>query len=491
MTARVLQRIGQVMNTSCSTKIIATLGPATDSLAAISELIDAGVDVFRLNMSHGTRAEHKATFGLVREAGDASGRAVATMLDLSGPKLRVGIMPEGGAELAVGTELKLIGSGPAFVGDPTRLYVAYDELAADIEVGDPILLDDGRMRLEATATDGETVTATVITGGLLTSRKGVNLPGTKISLPSLTAKDQEDIEFGLDLGVDFFALSFVRQAEDLKRLRRRIGSGPEDPGIIAKIEKPEAIENLEAIVRQSNGVMVARGDLGVEISPEAVPLLQKRILACANRHGRISIVATEMLQSMVHSSRPSRAEASDVATAVLDGADCVMLSQETSVGHYPGETVRTMTRICAAAEVTSEYAEGAPIAMLDVGQRNSVQNASARAAINMAHDLDASAVCTLTATGTTARLTSDYRCRVPVLGFTTSEACFRRMAIYRGVTPVQVQISPTVEGMIGRMIDEAVVKGAAAAGDLVVVTTKSRPLDSGGTDTIRVVRVAG
>ena len=334
-------------------------------------------------------------------------------------------------------------------------------------------------------------TCVVRNGGLLTSRKGINLPETDLSVPSITDKDLKDLDFALDQEVDFIALSFVRSRAEVDALRRRTGSGPNDPGIIAKIEKPQAMDNLAAIVAGSNGVMVARGDLGVEYAVEKVPMLQKQIIDEANRQGRISIVATEMLQSMVHEQRPTRAEAGDVANAVLDGADCVMLSQETSIGAHPARVAQTMRQICREVESSADYQQGARREMLQVDARKSIQNASARAAIGMAHDLDAAAVAAFTATGTTARLTTDYRCKVPVFGFTSNPVTYRRMAIYCGVRPCLIEEGHTVEGTIARMLDVVVAQGGARPGELVVVTTKSRPDLMGGTDTIRLIRIAG
>jgi pyruvate kinase len=475
----------------CSTKIIATVGPASSSPEVLSELIANGVDVFRFNMGHGTHDDHRATMTNLRQAAEGSGRAVALMCDLGGPKLRIGPMPEAGVELVDETTIDLVCGGDSFEGDAQRFWTRHAVLAQDVEVGEPVLLDDGRLILEAAGITGQTIHCKVLAGGRLTSRKGINLPDTELSLPSLTEKDHKDLEFALAQGVDFVALSFVRTRGEIDALRRHIGSGPNDPGIIAKIEKPQAIDNLEAIVSASNGVMVARGDLGVEYPVEQVPMLQKKIIHEANRQGRISIVATEMLQSMVSSPRPTRAEAGDVANAVLDGADCVMLSQETSIGDHPAKVAQTMRQICREVEQSEDYQDGARRTMLKVDARKSLQNAAARAAIGMAHDLDVAAVASFTATGTTARLTTDYRCRVPVFGFTSNPITYRRMAIYAGVRPCLIEEGRTVEGTIARMLDEVVGQGGASPGELVVVTTKSRPEFRGGTDTIRLIRVAG
>ena len=479
------------MDHLCATKIIATVGPASSSPEVLAQLIENGVDVFRFNMGHGDHETHRTTMANLRHVAKDSGRAIAIMCDLGGPKLRIGPMPEDGVMLEVGAELELVCGGESFVGDAAKFWTFHPQIAEDVKPGEPVLLDDGRLVLEVISTDGSSVRCKVISGGKLTSRKGVSLPDTDLSLPSLTEKDHKDLEFALDQQVDFVALSFVRNRLEIDTLRRRIGSGPNDPGIIAKIEKPQAITNLEAIVSASNGVMVARGDLGVEFPVEKVPMLQKQIIDEANRQGRISIVATEMLQSMVDSPRPTRAEAGDVANAVLDGADCVMLSQETSVGDHPALVAKTMRHICREVEFSEDYKQGARRTMLQVDARKSVQNAAARAAIGMAHDLDAAAVACFTASGTTARLTTDYRCQVPVFGFTSNPVTYRRMAIYAGVRPCLIEEGHTSEGTIARMLDEVVAQEGAKPGELVVVTTKSRPEYRGGTDSIRLVRVAG
>ncbi len=479
------------MDHICATKIIATVGPASNTPDMLASLIRHGVDVFRFNMGHGTHDDHRQTMVHLRQAAQGSGRAVAIMCDLGGPKLRVGIMPDNGVRLSDGEAIDLVCGGAEFEGSTTRIWTQNGDLANDLQIGEPVLIDDGRLHLEVESIEDQTVHCRILEGGLLTSRKGINLPQTDLSLPSLTQKDYRDLDFALEQEADFIALSFVRTRAEIDALRRRVGSGPNDPGIIAKIEKPQALDNLEAIVSASNGVMVARGDLGVECAVEKVPLLQKRILDEANRQGRISIVATEMLQSMVNSPRPTRAEAGDVANAVLDGADCVMLSQETSIGDHPARVAQTMRQICAEVEQSPDYREGARRTMLKVDARKSIQNAAARAAIGMAHDLGASAVASFTATGTTARLTTDYRCKVPVFGFTSNPVTFRRMAIYAGVRPNLIDEGHTVEGTIARMLDEVVVQGGARPGELVVVTTKSRPDFMGGTDTIRLIRIAG
>ena len=475
---------------SCRSKVVATLGPASSTAEQIRELIAAGVDVFRLNLSHGTHAEHEAAHKIIRDETEACGRAIAIVADLQGPKIRVGPMPKQGAHLVEGERFTLSTEGVVEEGNSERAWLDAPTLAADVRVGHSILMDDGRLSVRVTEVDGPLIHCKVEVGGILRSRKGVNLPETQLaSLPSLTPKDEIDLEFILKLGVEYIALSFVRSEADVLALRQRIGNGFDDSGIISKIEKPEALNNLNRIIAASNGLMVARGDLGVELSPEKVPMAQKAVIQAARRQGRFTIVATEMLQSMVEASRPTRAEAGDVANAVLDGADAVMLSQETSIGKHPTLVVETMRRICHEVESTEAYARSRAVVSPEIEGHGSIQNACARAALGLAADLRAKAICFFTATGTTARLSTDYACDVPVLAFTPSEAASRRMAIYHGVTPIHLNLPTTVDGTIERMTQELVDRGICGLGDLVVVTAKSRPTALGGTDTLRVVRV--
>ncbi len=474
----------------CRSKVVATVGPASSSADQIRGLIDAGVDVFRLNLSHGDHAEHKAVHQVIREATADCGRAIAIVADLQGPKIRVGPMPPTGVTLVKGEPFILTTEGPVQEGTASRAWLDAPSLSSDVKTGHSILMDDGRLRVRVVNVEGPEIQCVVEVGGLLQSRKGVNLPDTQLSsLPSLTPKDEVDLEFILKLGVEFIALSFVRSESDVLTLRQRIGTGFDDSGIISKIEKPEALQNLNRIIAASNGLMVARGDLGVELSPEKVPMAQKAVIQAARRQGRFTIVATEMLQSMVNASRPTRAEAGDVANAVLDGADAVMLSQETSIGDHPELVVETMRRICREVESTGAYAQSRAVTSPEIEGHGSIQNACARAALGLAADLRAKAICFFTATGTTARLSTDYACDVPVLAFTPSEAASRRMAIYHGVTPIHLNVPTTVDGTIDRMTQELVDRGICSLGDLVVVTAKSRPTALGGTDTLRVVRV--
>lgn len=476
--------------TACRSKIVATVGPASSSLDAIRELIAKGVDVFRLNLSHGDHDEHRKVHANIRQATTESGRAVAIIADLQGPKIRVGPVKDNAMDLQVGQQLTLSTGGEGFVAETGRVWIDSPHLARDVRPGESILMDDGRLRLCVDEVVEDDLICTVEVGGILRSRKGVNLPETQLAnLPSLTEKDEADLDFILELGVEFVALSFVRSEADVLALRRRIGSGYDDSDIIAKIEKPEAINNLNRIIAASDGLMVARGDLGVELSAEKVPILQKQIIAAARRQGCFTIVATEMLQSMVNSSRPTRAEAGDVANAVLDGADAVMLSQETSIGDHPPLVVETMRRICQEVESTTNYRKTRAVASPEIEGHGSIQNACARAAIGLAADLNARAIGFFTATGTTARLSTDYACDVPVLAFTPSKKASRRMAIYHGVIPIHLDGADSTEGAVERMTQELIERAICGPGDMVVVTTKSRPAALGGTDTVRVVRI--
>ena len=329
-------------------KIVCTLGPATSSPEAIRALVDAGMDVARLNMSHGSHADHEKVYRMVREASDASGHAIGVFADLQGPKIRLGKIAAGPVRLVEGAPFTI--TTRDVPGDVQLCSTTYEGLPGDVSSGDQILIDDGNVRLEVTAVNDTDVQTRVVVGGVISDNKGINLPGVAVSVPALSEKDKDDLRFALHLTVDFIALSFVRSAKDVEDVRQVMAEEGVFLPVIAKIEKPQAIENIEEIVDAFDAFMVARGDLGVECPLENVPFLQKHVIDVARRHAKPVIVATQMLESMISSPRPSRAEASDVANAVLDGADAVMLSGETSVGQYPNDTVETMARIIEATE---------------------------------------------------------------------------------------------------------------------------------------------
>jgi len=415
------------------TKIVATIGPASSSEAVLDQLIGAGVSVFRLNFSHGSHQDHARVFSSIRTLARKRGAAVAILQDLSGPKIRTtrvavaeGVVLKTGQTIAITTDENTIGT-------PERIGTTYEPLARDVRPNDTILLDDGNLELRVTGTTAHQVNCEVVHGGLLKSNKGMNLPGVSLSIPALTDKDREDLAFGLSLGVDFVALSFVRKAEDIKEGKELIRSLGGDAPVIAKIEKREAIDNLAAILEETDGVMVARGDLGVELSTEEVPTWQKRIIAMANAAGKPVITATQMLESMIDHARPTRAEASDVANAILDGTDAVMLSAETASGRFPVESVETMARIADFTEENDEFQSPGRLAGTSL---SAVARALARVAAMVALELNAPWIMAFTETGSTARHVSGFRPRARIAAVTPSEKVHRRLALQWGVLPL-------------------------------------------------------
>ncbi|MBI4493642.1 MAG: pyruvate kinase [Chloroflexi bacterium] len=464
---QLLGRPGQVRRA----KIVATLGPATDSAERIEALLRAGVDVVRVNFSHGTHDDHGRRIALVRALARELDRPVAVLQDLQGPKIRTGALAGGGPlALVPGQELTITTQPVA--GDATRVSTSYQPLPGEVRPGDPILLDDGRLRLRVLAAGGTEVRTQVEVGGVLGEHKGINLPGVPISAPALTEKDQDDLAFGLAQQVDYVALSFVRRAQDMHDARRWLAQRDAAVPLIAKLETAAAIDDLGAIVAASDGVMVARGDLGVELGPELVPILQKRIIRAANRRGIPALTATQMLESMTASPTPTRAEAADVANAVWDGTDALMLSGETAVGHYPVEVVATMARIALAAEA----------AQLPVGPRDlprvSLAHALSRAARSLAEDLDVPAIVAFTRTGRTAHLLSQDRPRAPILALTPDEQVYRRLALWWGVRPLACALAPHTEALVQQMEQEVLRRGLAQRGQSVVVVG-AMPLEKG------------
>ncbi len=466
------------------TKIVCTLGPATEDPEVLRAMVRAGMTVARLNFSHGTLAQKRETAGLVRSVAEEEGRYVALMGDLQGPKIRIGRLPDTGIHLSECDEVVLT-SGP--VQDPLKeIPFPHPEIIGDIHAGDHLLLDDGALELVATIVDAPRVTCRVIVGGTLTSHKGVNLPGVALHIDALTDKDRQDALAALDIELDFLALSFVRQASDVEALRsylvehvdapltRHVGENPHQiPGIVAKIEKPQALEDLEAIVRASDAIMVARGDLGVEIAPERVPLVQKRMIRLCNQLGKPVITATQMLQSMIDLPRPTRAEASDVANAILDGSDAVMLSGETSVGRYPVETVRMMARIADNVERSESFPYDQLLDLpVDQNQSNDekVTSAISRATVALATAANAAAILCSTESGRTARIVARHRPRVPLLGVTPFAATARRMQIMWGVIPTVVQPFHHTDEMIETMVRAAHSRRYTRVGSNVILT---------------------
>jgi pyruvate kinase len=464
-----------------STKIVATLGPATNSRAGIASLIDAGMNVVRLNFSHGHRDDHRTTIRLIREVAEEKGRIIGILQDLGGPKIRLGELPDDGVRLEAGETVGLGVEGRTAAGD---LPVNYPYLLDDVQVGESILLADGAAELEVVEIQTDRLVCTVINEGLLTSRKGVNLPHANLRVPAVTDKDLADLEVGLEEGVDFVALSFVRHERDLRAVRERLEHLPLPPRLIAKIEKPQAVERLDPILEAVDGVMVARGDLGVEMPPEKVPMIQKRIITAARLAGRPVITATQMLRSMVDSPRPLRAEASDVANAVLDGTDAVMLSEETAIGSYPSEAVDVLHRVALEAEPHLDHAEmlvesGSPCVPELTG-------AISRAACELAASIGAAAIITTTSSGSTARLVARLRPSAPVLGMTTSVEAARQLTLSWGVIPA-VGPETSDEQILGHDLRKQLsAHDLASTGDRLVITAGLPLGESDATNAIRV-----
>src|SRR5919205_580811 len=462
-------------------KIVCTLGPATGTPEQVTALVEAGMDVARLNFSHGKHSDHEKSYRMVRDASDKVGRAVAILADLQGPKIRLGTFAEGRVEWPTGARVCI--TMEDVEGTAERVSTTYKNLAHDARVGDRLLVDDGKLALTVAEVDGPDVWCVVLEGGPVSNNKGLSLPGVAVSVPALSEKDAEDLRFALHLSVDFVALSFVRSPSDVELVRGIMRQEDVFVPVIAKLEKPEAIENLEAIVEAFDGIMVARGDLGVELPLEQVPLVQKRAIQAARERNKPVIVATQMLESMIGSSRPTRAEASDVANAVLDGADAVMLSGETSVGKYPIAAVRTMERIIGAVESDHGRVPG-----LNRPSR-SRSGAIVRAAKDVGETLDVKALATFTQTGDTARRLAALHPRQPLLAFTIDARVRSQLALSWGVETFIVPTVSHTDDMV-RQVDFSLLSiGRLKEGDRVVVVAGSPPNTVGSTNLIRVHEV--
>ena len=429
-------------------RIIATIGPASRDESTIRRLMAAGMNIARINFSHGTQSEHAELITRLRKISHAINHPIAILLDLQGPKIRIGTLSEGQAELIPGNALTL--TTEPVSGNEKIVFVDYAHLPNTVQPGSKILLDDGKIELVVKTVAADSIETEIIVAGILKPHKGVNIPGADLTIQSFTQKDLADLTFGLKLGGDLIALSFVRSAKDIDQLRQSIANIAPERGnipIIAKLERPEAIDNLHEIMHAADGVMVARGDLGVEISPENVPVIQKRVIEMANQHARIVITATQMLESMITCPRPTRAEASDVANAIFDGSDAVMLSGETAVGKYPVETVKMMASIIMQAE--SHMGKWGNIAIMhsdDLPHDNA--RYVTRAAKELAQDKDVTAIAVFTQSGRTARLMSKVRPDVPILAFTSVQSTFQQLGAYWGVFPILIPHAETVEEML-------------------------------------------
>ncbi|MDO4435744.1 MAG: pyruvate kinase [Cardiobacteriaceae bacterium] len=470
------------------TKIIATLGPASSDIETLEHMIRIGLNVVRFNFSHGDLAFHESNAEKVREASRRAGREIAIMADLQGPKIRVGAIKGGSMTLEEGDRLILDAD---FQGEGENLHVGldYKELPNDVKKGDVLLIDDGFITVVVDEVIQNQVVTIVQNSGILKSKKGINKQGGGLSAPALTEKDYRDLEIALKIGADYIAVSFVKSAADMQLAKQLIKASPHAgsilPGVVAKIERVEAIENLDEIVAASDGVMVARGDLAVEVGNAAVPALQKRIIKTARKHNCFSITATQMMESMISSPVPTRAEVSDVANAVMDGTDAVMLSAETAVGKYPFETVRQMALICAAAEDTRETFR---LKRFDEIPTSRVDQAIAASAVIAAANVNAKAIVVFTNSGTTALHLSRYNINLPVHALTTSIEVQRKMSMYRGVRPARLDTSKDLNSAIAQAEAYMLEREHLKSGDLYVITNGSTMGVTGNTNSLHINR---
>jgi pyruvate kinase len=465
-------------------KIVCTLGPATATAPRLAELIDAGMDVARLNFSHSTQAEHSAVYDTVRRIAAERGRAIGVLADLQGPKIRLGRFADGPVVWATGEQIVI--TTAACAGDHDRVSTTYGGLASDVRPGDQLLVDDGKVELRVLDVDGDDISCEVLQGGPVSNHKGISLPGVAVSVPPLSDKDIEDLKFALELGVDMVAMSFVRAPEEVKLAHSVMDQMGKRVPVMAKLEKPEAVSDLAAIVDAFDGLMVARGDLGVEMPLEQVPLVQKRAISLCRQAAKPVIVATQMLDSMISDRRPTRAEVSDVANAVYDGADAVMLSAETSVGAYPAHTVATMGRIVEAAEDALGQ-PGAPEWVVE--DEAGVSDAVAAAACELGRRIGAMALCCFTRTGDTALRLARQRSPLPLVAFAHDESVRARLAFSWGIESAVLAPATTAETMPAEVRRGLTAMGMCNPGSRVVVVSGSRSGVAGCTDSVRVLRL--
>lgn len=465
------------------TKIVCTLGPASSDYETIKAMVKAGMDVVRLNFSHGDHSTHLGYIKTIRQISRELDRPIAILQDLQGPKIRVGQM-EDGAVLTPGDKTIITMEG--VVGTAKRFSSTYKGLAGDVKPGDPILLDDGLMKLRVEEVSGQEIHCTVVYGGPLKSNKGINLSLSSISAPAITEKDHQDLQFGLSQDVDYVALSFVREAADIEKIQEIVNSAGKQTHVIAKVERHEAVEEMEAIVKTADAIMVARGDLGVEMLLEQVPLIQKKLIDTCHQQLKPVITATQMLESMIHNPRPTRAEVSDVANAILDGTDALMLSGETAVGKYPVEAVQTMASI---AEATEARLVASPDYLDGLLNQNTISTAVGHAACQLAQNIKAKAIICFTEHGFSTRVLSKYRQPIAVIAVTPTEVVQRRLLLYWGVLSLKLQEVRNTDAMIILAEQAALSHDLVAKGDIVVMIAGLPLAISGVTNLIKAHRI--
>ncbi|MFC1684930.1 pyruvate kinase [Pseudomonadota bacterium] len=469
------------------TKIIATLGPATDSPEAMDALVHAGVDVVRINLSHGSPEEHLKRAQMVRDQAKAAGREVGVLVDLQGPKIRIGHFKNGPIQLHEGDAFSLDAECPVDEGDQQRVGLTFTQLAEDVSRGDTLLLDDGRIVLWVEDVAGSRVDCKVVIGGQLSDSKGINLQGGGLSAPALTAKDKKDILLAAKMEADYVAVSFVRNAGDVEQARRLLNEAGGHGGIVAKIERAESLNEIEAIINVSDAIMVARGDLGVEIGDAELPAVQKRLIRLARAQNSVVITATQMMESMIENAIPTRAEVFDVANAVLDGTDAVMLSAETAIGKNPAKAVEAMDRVCQEAEKQPEARKSQHRLDTVFGR---VDESIAMAAMYTANHLQVNAIAALTESGSTVKWMSRISSIIPIYALTRQEATRRKVTLYRGVYPLAFDVASTDARVVNKeVVDDLLSRGAVQDQELVIITKGDRSGVEGQTNLMKIMRV--
>jgi pyruvate kinase len=470
------------------TKIVATLGPATETKETIKDLINAGVNIFRLNASHGTLDWHLERIKIIKLLRTEIKKPVAILFDLQGPKIRVGKLKDGGP-VVLGDGNEIVIDPDCVEGTSECISTNYPNLANDVEAGDLILLDDGIMNLTVISKQGQRIKTKIIAGGILSEHKGVNIPGTTGSLSAISEKDEEGIKFAVDNDIDYLALSFVRTSQDIIKLKEHINKYNGDIEVIAKIEKPQALENIQDIVDVSDGIMVARGDLGIELAPQKVPIAQKKLITLSNENTKFVITATQMLESMVHNPIPSRAEASDVANAILDGTDAIMLSAETSVGKYPIRAVSMMVKIAEEVEKDKNICIKQVVPKIQ-GEVSRDSHAIALSAVEMSKDLDPAAIVVFTNSGFSAKLISKFRPNVPVIAVTHQEKVSYELNAFWGVYPYVMDIDTFDEEILSNINDLLREQTGLSAGDNIILIGGMPYLISGITNFMRIHKIS-